>query len=120
MFIASFTTCFARLKLYELLDTLQRSVLYYDTDSVIYTTGPGEQSLPVGDYLGDLTDELDGGYITEFVSSGSKNYAYRTSTGEETQLQKLLHNKLYSNFSNSINLICAERFKNDFELVWRY
>ena len=84
VFIASFTTCFARLKLYELLDTLQRRVLYYDTDSVIYTTGPGEQSLPVGDYLGDLTDELDGGYITEFVSGGPKNYAYRTSTGEET------------------------------------
>ena len=80
VFIASFTTCFARLKLYELLDTLQHQVSYYDTHSVIYTTGPGEHSLPVGDYLGDLTDELDGGYI----SLCPKNYAYQTSTGEET------------------------------------
>ena len=28
-------------------------------------------------YLGDLTDELDGHNITEFVSAGSKNYGYK-------------------------------------------
>ena len=36
IFVATFTTCHARLKLYESLDTLQDQVLYYDTDSVIY------------------------------------------------------------------------------------
>ena len=37
VFIAAFTTCHARLKLYEfeLLDILQEQVLYYDTDSVV-------------------------------------------------------------------------------------
>ena len=34
---------------------------------------------PLGDYLGDLTDELDGDYITTFVSGGPKNYAYVTN-----------------------------------------
>ena len=34
--IAAFTTAYARLKLYDLLDLLQERVLYYDTDSVIY------------------------------------------------------------------------------------
>ena len=39
--IASFTTAYARLQLYEELDMLQERVLYYDTDSVIYLTQPG-------------------------------------------------------------------------------
>ena len=34
IFIAAFTTCHARLTLYESLDLLQEQVLYYDTDSV--------------------------------------------------------------------------------------
>ena len=36
IFVAAFTTCYARLKLYEALDLLQQQVLYFDTDSVIY------------------------------------------------------------------------------------
>ena len=39
--IAAFTTAYARLKLYDLLDLLQERVLYYDTDSVIYVHKPG-------------------------------------------------------------------------------
>ena len=74
--IAAFTTAYARLKLYDLLDLLQERVLYYDTDSVIYVHEPGKPDPPLGDYLGDLTDELDpGDYITTFVSGGPKNYA---------------------------------------------
>ena len=78
--IAAFTTAYARLKLYDLLDQLQEQVLYYDTDSVIYVHEPGKPEPPLGDYLGDLTDELDGDYITEFMSGGPKNYAYVTKT----------------------------------------
>ena len=40
--IAAFTTAYARLKLYDLLDLLQERVLYYDTDSVIYVHEPGK------------------------------------------------------------------------------
>lgn len=36
IFIASFTTSWARLKLYSYLETLQEQVLYFDTDSVFY------------------------------------------------------------------------------------
>ncbi|PFX13983.1 putative DNA polymerase [Stylophora pistillata] len=36
VFIAAFTTCQARLKLYESLEVLKERVLYYDTDSVVY------------------------------------------------------------------------------------
>ena len=80
--IAAFTTAYARLKLYDLLDLLQERVLYYDTDSVVYVHEPGKPDPPLGDYLGDLTDELKGGYITTFMSGGPKNYGYVTNTGE--------------------------------------
>ena len=36
----------------------------------------------MGNYLGDLTDELDGDYITTFISGGPKNYAYVTNKGK--------------------------------------
>ena len=80
--IAAFTTAYARLKLYDLLDLLQERVLYYDTDSVIYVHQPGKPDPPLGNYLGDLTDELNGDYITSFVSGGPKNYAYSTKKGK--------------------------------------
>ena len=87
--IAAFTTAYARLKLYDLLDLLQERVLYYDTDSVIYIHEPGKPDPPLGDYLGDLTDELDpGDYITTFISGGPKNYAYITNNGKsETKIR---------------------------------
>lgn len=71
IFIAAFTTCWARLKLYSYLELLQDQVLYYDTDSVIYRHKPGQPKVPIGDYLGDMTDELEGDVITEFVSGGA-------------------------------------------------
>ena len=79
VFIAAFTTCWARLKLYSYLHTLGEQVLYYDTDSVIYKWSAGLPKVPTGDFLGDLKDELNGDHIVEFVSGGPKNYAYHTA-----------------------------------------
>ena len=92
--IAAFTTAYARLKLYDLLDLLQERVLYYDTDSVIYVHKPGEPDPPLGDYLGDLTNELKGDdHITSFVSAGPKNYAYQTVNGKfETKIRGFTQN----------------------------
>ena len=92
--IAAFTTAYARLKLYDLLDLLQERVLYYDTDSVIYVHEPGKPDPPLGDYQGDLTDELDvGDYITTFISGGPKNYAYLTNNGRsETKIRGITLN----------------------------
>ncbi len=62
-----------------------RRVFYYDTDSVIYSSKPGQYDPPLGDYLGELTNELGvGEHIVEFVSGGPKNYAYKTNKNEET------------------------------------
>ena len=83
VFITAFTTCQAHLKPYKSLKVLGDRVLYYDTDSVIYTWKPGQTEIPLGDYLGDMTNELDeGDYIVEFVSGGAKNYGYATKHGK--------------------------------------
>ncbi|KAG8227520.1 hypothetical protein J437_LFUL002409 [Ladona fulva] len=79
--IAAYTTCHARLILYNYFRRLDQRVLYFDTDSVIFAEWPGEFSPSVGDYLGDMTDEVEkygeGCYISEFVSGEPKNYALK-------------------------------------------
>ena len=84
--IASFTTCWARLKLYSVLEHVGGNCLYFDTDSVIFVEKKGEQNpVQLGDYLGELTDELKpGNHIITFVGAGPKNYAFRESDGSET------------------------------------
>ena len=87
--IAAFTTAHARLKLYSVLEQLDRRVLYFDTDSVIYVSKDGEWEPPTGSYLGELTDELEGGHITTFVSGGPKNYAYAYETNTSKTVCKV-------------------------------
>ena len=82
IFVACFTTCWARLRLYEALPLLGERVLYYDTDSVIYLEEEGQPNPVLGDYLGEFTSELDHDYyFEEFVSGGPKNYGYTTKNG---------------------------------------
>lgn len=88
--IACFVTAQARLKLYSYMQLLGERVLYYDTDSLIFISKDGHYEPPTGDCLGDMTDELEcfgvGSYITEFVSGGPKNYAYKVfSTNTKTE-----------------------------------
>lgn len=52
IFVAAFTTCWARLKLYSYLKQLQEQVLYFDTDSVVYLWAPGKVDIPLGDFFG--------------------------------------------------------------------
>ena len=70
IFIAAFTTSHARMMLYEVLDKLGDQVLGYDTDSVWYIERSGGEAIETGDSLGDLTDELDGNYITDWCGTG--------------------------------------------------
>ena len=105
MVVAAFTTAYARLKLYDVLFMLQERVLYYDTDSVIFVSKPGEPEPPTGPYLGQLTDELGGDYITSFVSGGPKNYSYRTNTDKvETKVR-------------GITLNCTAKQKVNFDVI---
>ena len=82
--VALFTTKWARLKLHqEVLDKLQERVYYCDTDSTIFQFDSNGWNPPKGDYLGDLTSELQPGrHISEFVSSGAKNYSCKLINSE--------------------------------------
>ena len=93
--IAAFCTSYARLKLWDVMNKLGDRVLYRDTDSIIFSVQKTDKYIPpLGEYLGDLTDELCckelgckkmncvGQWITDFVSCGPKNYTYKLNTGE--------------------------------------
>lgn len=89
--IAAYTTTQARLKLYEYLEKLEERVLYYDTDSIIFISNDGQYEPPIGNCIGDMTNELEQygkeSYINEFVSGGPKNYGYKVwSTKEQAEL----------------------------------
>jgi hypothetical protein len=74
--IAAYATALARLKLYSYLEQLGPRALYAYTDSVMYTSRPGKWKPELGDYLGDLTDDVPDHRIIEFVTGGPKNYTY--------------------------------------------
>ena len=95
--IAAFCTCWARLKLWGVMNELGSRVLYHDTDSILYSYREGETCLPLGNYLGDLCNELSCDkigcknncvngehFIVEYVSCGPKNYAYILDNGAVT------------------------------------
>jgi hypothetical protein len=91
--MASFISSWARLKLYELLDTvgIQR-LLYCDTDSIMYVQKRTEPDLlHIGNYLGDLTDEIDPGWeIRAFIGLGPKNYTYKEKeVGKENSFRTI-------------------------------
>ena len=104
--IAAFTTAYARLQLYDELDMLGERALYYDTDSVIYLSQASQPEPRLGNYIGDLTDELGGEHITVFASGGLKNYCYKTSGGK-TEVKV-----------RGITLDCTARQKVNFESIW--
>jgi hypothetical protein len=93
--IAAFISSWARLKLYELLETVgYDKVIYCDTDSVIYVQNIKEPPvLETGNFLGELTDEIPEGWkVLVFIGLGAKNYAYRMvnlNTGEIKDVMKI-------------------------------
>jgi len=58
---------------------LKENAIYCDSVSVIYIQPRDEpEMIETGDNLGDMTSELKPQqFITEFVSAGPKNYAYK-------------------------------------------
>ena len=81
--IPAYTTCPARLHLYEELEKIDHRVLYFDTDSIIYVHKEGQYNPKISPYLGEFKSELSlNDHIQVFVSGGPKNYAYKTVQGE--------------------------------------
>jgi len=82
IFIASFTTSWARLELYKYLELLKEQVLYFGTDSIIYLWRDGLPEVETGPFLGQLKDEATGEPIQKFATGGPKNYTYMLQNGE--------------------------------------
>jgi len=77
--IRAYLTTGAKIYFYRFLDRLREKAKYCETDSVIYIQPRGEPPLiETGDKLGNKTSELrPSETIREFMSGGTKNYAYR-------------------------------------------
>lgn len=104
--ISAFTTAaHARIELYKYLDILKERTIYSDTDSCCYLASSESEKLPIGPYLGDLTDELDGGYIISFISGGSKFFSYMAKypDGSEKEVCKLKGVRLDVNIKKVVN-----------------
>ncbi|CAB3989903.1 DNA polymerase, partial [Paramuricea clavata] len=112
--IASFVTAYARLELFEVLNKLQENVLYYDTDSVIYSENRAQgKYLETSKYLGDLTDELSEKnctekWIVEFCAAGPKSYSYRKMRGScydrstDATFRSLIHDCFQRRFGGAV------------------
>jgi hypothetical protein len=95
--LSLFTTSAARLHLYEVLKKVAETpgceVLYYDTDSIIYTHPEDYDPLPPGKgHLGEMTDEKPDHNIVGFISAGCKNYGLKLrkkTTGEKEYDMKI-------------------------------
>ena len=66
IFIACYTTAWARLRLYDMMQRLDRNVCYCDTDSLVYIENDTNKHIYerfIGDSLGEWTDELHGNFM---------------------------------------------------------
>ena len=103
--IAAYTTAQAQLKLYSYLEQLGPRALYVDTDSIVFTTTQSDFYLPpLGDYLGDLTDEVPQGKITEFITAGPKNYAYKVMRHDGQMETVCKVRGITLNYENSVDI----------------
>ena len=81
IFVAAFATSHAREMLYGVLDKLGGQVLGYDTDSCWFVERPDGNTIPTGDSLGELTDELKGNHIVKWVGTGQNRIRTKQMTG---------------------------------------
>lgn len=93
MALGALTTSYARLHLYRYIEALGENLIYCDTDSVAFIQPPGEPLLPLGDQIGELTDEFvkekaQHGPAIAFVSTGPKSYCYKFADGHEVKRAK--------------------------------
>ena len=80
--IAAFTTCWEWLRLYHHLDTANLNALYSETDSVVYKWWLGQPEIPLGNFLGEVTDELvSGGRMRDHIVNSSPVVLKTVGTG---------------------------------------
>lgn len=88
-----FVPAYGRLTLFKALAVLGDSVLYHDTDSVIFKYDPSrpDRSLATGPVLGDLEEDSEAiahGGIVEFYAIAPKSYALVYADGTDKVVMK--------------------------------
>jgi len=86
IYIACFTSSWARVRLYNMLEKLDRNVCYCDTDSIIYIENEQTKSVVdmcTGDGLGEWTDELGGYHMDYWCCAQAKDYGYMLNNGKQ-------------------------------------
>ena len=94
IFVACFTTCWARLRLCKALDLLQEQVFYFDTDSVVFPSLPNQ----IHPLETTLVTSKTSDNIIKCASGGPKNYGYLTKNGKECKVR-----------GTSLNSECAKQ-----------
>jgi len=87
IFVACYTSAWARLRLYNMLEKLNRYVCYCDTDSVVYIENEETKYIfdeYVEDSLGKWTDELNNNFMEFWCCAQAKDYGYITNEKKYT------------------------------------
>ena len=85
IFVACYTSAWARLRLYNMLEKLGRNICYCDTDSVVYIENAETKYISdeyIGDSLGKWTDELNGNHMDFWCCAQAKDYGYILNNGK--------------------------------------
>ena len=91
-------------------------VIHLDTDSIIFVSREGDIDPPVGNFLGDLSNELKiGQHIIRFATLGPKSYAYLTNHGKS--MVKMKGFALKGQASTLVNFDSILRMLNEREVV---
>ena len=122
--VAAYVTAYARLKLFKIINSLGNRCLYYDTDSVIFTAKPGEYIPKTGEFLGQLTNELNDSsdFITKFLSCGPKTYCMEIYSPKSKQKDYMIKIKgLSLNFETTqlVNFNSMKRLIDEYILNTR-
>ena len=86
IYIACFTSSWARLRLYTMLEKLDRNVCYCDTDSIVFIESEQTKAIVdqcTGDSLGEWTDELGGNHMDYWCCAQAKDYGYILNNGKQ-------------------------------------
>ena len=111
--------------LYDKLNHLNEKVLYFDIDSIIYADD-GTKTIRTGDMLGDMTNEILGKGITNFISAGPKSYSFKYGDNDQKSAIKgftLNHENNNLLNHNSLNKIVKEireiMIVNENKITWK-
>lgn len=124
--VSAFVTSYARNYLLNTILKLEEqehnSVLYCDTDSIIYIERGNSNYTPsIGTFLGDWTDEITGEYGLEakcvkFRSAGAKNYGYEVYVPNKDPITKIKTKgiTLSKEAMEKINLAAIKLYTDDY------